>query len=642
MAIVEMSKLSIVGLNTDKSDMLSLLIKRGLVQIDDSAYLLEEEEYGQTLHRDSAEADVIQLEQKISLIGQCLESIQKYVTVKKPMFAPKRGYRSIESEAEEDKIFETAVNINMFHRDLESAKNEENAAIMKKEMLLPWASLDVELHQLETKHSKMILGTFPTTMKLEHVRSKLEEVALESVVNVVKSDKQFDYCYVIAHKEVYDNAMEALKEFGFVPAALPRVEGTAQQGIKEFEKLIDKRKKEQQQLQEDIKAFADMIPALENLYDYYTIEKQQKKAHEKLVKTENTFCLTGWVASKEANRLTEELTSKFNCVVETQQGNKEEGYPILLENNSLVTPFESITNMYSCPSTKDIDPNSIMSFFYIVFFGMMLSDAGYGVVIALVSFFIVKKAKMKKGEGNLFKLLGWCGISTIVWGCIFGGIFGDLIAIPTLINPLEDVMVLMGLSLLFGIIHIYVGLGIKGYMLIRDGKAIDALFDVGLWYVFVTGICLLVIPVVAGPIGIWSEVGKYLSIIGAVGLILTQGRSFKGIFMKGFKGVSSLYGITSYFADILSYSRLMALCLSTGVIGQVINLLGDIAGPIPAIFIGVIGHTANLLINALGAYVHTSRLQYVEFFGKFFEGGGSPFEPFKRRTKYTAVSSEQD
>ena len=641
MAMVEMSKLSIVGLNADKAHMLNLLIERGLVQIDDSAYLLEEE-YGQTLQRDSAESEVLQFEQKISLIGQCLESIQKYVTVKKPMLAPKRKYQPIENEAEEDKIFETAVNINMFHRDLESAKNEENAAMLKKEMLQPWASLDVELHKLETKHSKMLLGTFPTTMKLEQVRAKLEEVALESVVNVVKSDKQFDYCYVIAHKEVYDNVTEVMKEFGFVPAALPKVQGTAQQGIKEFENLIEKRKKEQQQLEEDIKAFQDMIPALENLYDYYTIEREQRKAYEKLVKTENTFCLSGWLPSKKADALKEELTSAFLCVVETQQGDKEEGYPILLENNSLVTPFESITNMYSCPSTKDIDPNSIMSFFYIIFFGMMLSDAGYGIIIALVSFFIVKKAKMKKGEGNLFKLLGWCGISTVVWGCIFGGVFGDLIAIPALINPLEDVMVLMGLSLLFGIIHIYVGLGIKGYMLIRSNKALDALFDVGLWYVFVTGICLLVIPVVAGPIGVWSEVGKYLSIIGAVGLILTQGRSFRGILMKGFKGVSSLYGITSYFADILSYSRLMALCLSTGVIGQVINLLGEIAGPIPAIFIGVIGHTANLLINALGAYVHTSRLQYVEFFGKFFEGGGSPFMPFKRKTKYTAVSSEQD
>ncbi len=641
MAIVEMSKLSIIGLNADKRAILRLLIENGLVQIDDSSYLLEEE-YGETLQRDSAESEVIQLDQKISLLTQCLESIKKYVTIKKPMFAPKTEYHAIQSEIEEDKIFETAVKINMLHRDLEAAKNEENVAMMKKEILLPWASLDVPLHQMETKYSKMILGTFPTTMKLVQVLPKLEEVALESIVNVVKSDKQFDYCYVVAHKEAYEKTMELLKEFGFVPATLPKVEGTPQQGIKELENQIEQRKKEQAQLAESIKRYANTIPELENLYDYYTIQREERKVHEKLVTTQNTFCLSGWLPYEKAQGLKQELEGKFHCCVETEKGNAEEGYPILLENNSIVTPFESVTNMYSCQITKNIDPNSIMSIFYIIFFGMMLSDAGYGIIIALVCFLIVKKGKMGKGEGNLFKLLGWCGISTVVWGLIFGGVFGDLIKIPALISPLDDVMILMGMSLAFGIVHIYVGLGIKGYMLIRDGKALDALFDVGLWYLFITGICLLVIPVVAGPIGIFGEIGKYLAIIGAVGLVLTQGRSFKGIVMKGYKGVASLYGITSYFADILSYSRLMALCLSTGVIGQVINLLGDIAGPIPAIFIGVIGHTANLLINALGAYVHTSRLQYVEFFGKFFEGGGIPFTPFKRKTKYTAIRTEQN
>ena len=282
MAIVEMSKLSIVGLNADKRAILSLLIEHGLVQIDDSSYLLEENEYGNVLQRDSAESEVIQLDQKISLLGQCLESIKNYVTVKKAMFAPKREYQAIQSEAEEDKIFETAVKINMFHRDLESAKNEENMAMMKKEMLLPWASLDVPLHQLETKYSKMILGTFPTTMKLVQVRPKLEEVALESIVNVVKSDKQFDYCYVISHKDSYEQTMELLKEFGFVPAALPKVEGTPQQGIKEFERQMEQRKKEQEQLVEDIKAYADVIPQLENLYDYYMIQREQRKIHEKL------------------------------------------------------------------------------------------------------------------------------------------------------------------------------------------------------------------------------------------------------------------------------------------------------------------------------------------------------------------------
>ena len=238
--------------------------------------------------------------------------------------------------------------------------------------------------------------------------------------------------------------------------------------------------------------------------------------------------------------------------------------------------------------------------------------------------------------------MGICGISTAIWGFVFGSVFGSsLPGIPVIINPLKDVMVLMAMSLVFGIIHIYIGLGIKGYTLLRDGDVIGFISDIILWYIFITGVCLLIIPVVAGDIGIFSVIGKYLAIIGMVGIILTNGRAYKGIFMKLFKGTSALYGITGYFGDILSYTRLMALCLSSGVIGQVINLLGAMAGPVGMIIIGLIGHSINLFIGALGAYVHTSRLQFVEFFGKFYEGGGEAFTPFKFRTKYTSINEEE-
>ncbi len=641
MAVVNMSKLSIVGLAMDKRQILDLLMKRGFVQIDDSSFLMEDEEIGSMLQKDGHETELMEIEQKIFHISQSLESIKNHVKVKKSFLAPKSEYQFL-TVHEADDTFETSLKINVLYKDLEAVKNEKNSLATSRDMLLPWASLDVPLGKMETQYSKMILGTFPVGISVEAVREKLDEVAPESVLGAVGSDKQLVYVYLIAHKEVYDSVTEVLKDFGFVFINLHGIARTPADQIKEYEKQMAELEKEQGVLIEGIKANADKIPILENLYDFYVIKRDGRKTHEKLVKTKTTFCLTGWLPAKKADELTAELTEQFDCYVETEEGNKEEGFPVLLENNRIVTPFESITNMYSCPSTKDIDPNAIMAFFYIIFFGMMLSDAGYGIIIACVCGFIVHKKKLKKGEGNLYKLLGICGISTTVWGLIFGGIFGDMIPIRALISPLDDVMVLMGLSLLFGLLHIYVGLGVKGYKLIRDGKVLDALFDVGLWYIFITGICLLVVPVVAGPIGVYATIGKYLSIIGAVCLILTQGRSQKNIFMKGFKGVSSLYDITGYFADVLSYSRLMALCLSTGVIGQVINLLGSIAGPIPAIFIGIIGHTANLLINALGAYVHTSRLQYVEFFGKFYDGGGNPFSPFKYRTKYTSINTSKE
>lgn len=641
MAIVSMDKIAIVGLNSEKRHIINNLMERGFVQIDDSSHLMEDEEYGELLAKDSLERDVMEIEQKLSIINQSLGSIKSNVKVKKSFLSPKEDFQSITVEQADD-YFQLAVEINVLYKDLESAKNKQNQLALTREMYLPWASLDIPQAQMVTKYTKTVLGTFPNTVNMDVVHERLAQDAPESMAGVVSTDKQLIYAYVIAHKETFDAASDVLKEFGFVPVSLAETKGTPAQGVKELDKRIVQADSEKDELVEAITAYEDKIPILENLYDYYLIKRDQRKAFDKLVKTKSSFCLTGWLPSKKSESLQKELLDKYLCQVEIEKSNEEEGFPILLENNSIVTPFESVTNMYSTPGPKDIDHNGIMAFFYIVFFGMMLSDAGYGIIIALACWFIVKKGKMKKGEGNLYKMLGICGVSTTVWGLIFGGVFGDLIPIPFIISPLDDVMVLMAMSLLFGIVHIYVGLGIKAYNLIRRGHGLDAVFDVGLWYLFITGVCLLILPVVAGPMPAFSTVGKYLAIVGAIGLVLTQGRSFQGVFMKGFKGVSSLYGITSYFADILSYSRLMALCLSTGVIGQVINLLGDIAGPIPAIFIGVIGHTANLLINALGAYVHTSRLQYVEFFGKFYEGGGTPFSPFKYTPKFTKINQNED
>lgn len=640
MAIVKMSKISIFGSMTQKSQILKLLMKRGFVQIDDSTFLTEEEDFKGVLSKDSDESNVISTEQKIYQVGQAISVISAKIHNKKALFAPKEYFTEMEQSQAKD-IFIKSVEVNNFSKKISSLKSDENVLTNNKNVLIPWEDFDIPFEKWETKHTKVILGTLPITQSINAIQEKFDDENAEILIGTIATDKQFTYIYLFGHKRVFDQGMETLRAHGFSSVSFSETEGTIKDNIAKYDQKIQSVVKEIEETTEKIKGCADLLPKLENLYDYFSVERDESKAVGKLVKTKTTFCLTGWLPQKKRDRLVKELSATFDCFVETSEVEGDEDFPILLENNALVTPFESVTNMYSVPGPTDIDPNPIMAFFYIIFFGMMLSDAGYGIILAFACGFIIWKGKMKKGEGNLYKLIGICGISTTVWGVIFGSGFGDLLPIKPIISPLEDVMVLMGMSLLFGIVHIYVGLGIKAINLIRGGKPLDALFDIGLWYLFITGVCLLIIPIVAGDIGVYAEIGKYLAIIGALGLVLTQGRSFKGIFMKGFKGVSSLYGITGYFADILSYSRLMALCLSTGVIGQVINLLGEIAGPVPAIIIGIIGHTANLLINALGAYVHTSRLQYVEFFSKFYEGGGTPFTPFQYNTKYTSINDKE-
>ena len=440
------------------------------------------------------------------------------------------------------------------------------------------------------------------------------------------------YVAITTKSENATQIKRALRQLKFDEKNIELENETIEEKIEKIKNYITELEKQIQSDTEKIKP--EQIKIFENLYDYYLSRRDLRIAQRNIVTTKNTFYLEGWMP--EGCKI--ENNKEF--IIKVREERENDDVPVLVKNNKIVEPFQSITNMYSVPNKHELDPNPIMSIFYIIFFGLMLSDAGYGLLLTLGCLFMIKKKKYARGEGNLIKLLAYCGVSAIAWGLFFGSCFGNIFPLKAVIDPLKDVMPLMGLALLFGIIHIYVGMFMKLIQLIKEKKVLDAIFDVVLWYLLLTGVFLLVIPIVAGDIGIWSEIGKYLAIVGAIGLVLTGGRHEKNIIKKIIKGITGLYDITGYFSDVLSYSRLMALCLSTGVIAQVVNLLAELVGPVPAIFVGIIGHGFNLANSALGSYVHTSRLQYVEFFGKFYEGGGKEFTPFKYKNKYTKFKEE--
>ena len=314
-----------------------------------------------------------------------------------------------------------------------------------------------------------------------------------------------------------------------------------------------------------------------------------------------------------------------------------------------------------------------MSIFYVIFFGMMLSDAGYGILMAVgCAVILKKKPRLEESLKKMLQLFFWCGISTTFWGFMYGGFFGDVIDVvaktffgypaeltpilkPLWFAPLDDPMRLLIWCMLFGLIHLFAGLAIKGYEYLKNKDIVGFLSDVVAWYFFITGLVLMLIPSdifasISGTHYVFPDVvntiAKIITLIGLVTILLMSGRANKNWGLRIALGAYDIYGVMNWLSDVLSYSRLLALGLATGVIASVINMMASIAGggffgAIIFIIVFLAGHTLNIGINALGAYVHTNRLQYVEFFGKFYDGGGRPFKPFKMINQYVEIKEEK-
>lgn len=432
----------------------------------------------------------------------------------------------------------------------------------------------------------------------------------------------------------------------------------------------DERKKLATQLaaleQEDCevsKWFADYAEAhmdsLQQMGDYVANMKERQDTQARGEQTEQVVFFTGWVPASKEKALRNAL-EPFEAVAELilSEPSEDDNPPIVLENKSYARPFEMLTVLYGAPEYGSVDPSLPMMPFFLLFFGMCYGDGGYGLLIMLIAMHFLKKyKKMPDGIKQALIMIKYCGIATIIFGAVTGGWMGDMIdAFPflgfikplkdvfVLLEPMKDPMTLLAISLGLGVVHIYFGIFIAAYANVRKGDWFAACADQGGWLVLLTGLLVfgagsMAVPALALP-------GKCMAIAGALILVATQGREKKGIFSKLTSGLLSLYNVTSYLGDVLSYSRLLALGLVGGAVAMIINLMSTLCAGTPyigwllalAIFFG--GHVFSIVINILGAFVHPLRLQYVEFFGKFYEGGGRPFTPLAANTKHFKFKEE--
>ena len=651
MSIIKMQRVAVIGLDTEKEKLMNQLMDFGAVELTDQSGKLSEEIWADNTSVDEDREKVSAIEAKLNRAEQSLEVIEKYGDIKHPLFKTRRSVkksqmgRMLADENANEKNVDYILGLNEKIHSLNEKLNKLNQDAAS---LNPWVNYDPPLEITGTDTTALFTGVLPAGADTEGLSAHLEEEIGTVLFKVVGSDKDMFYTAVLTPEERQDDVLAELKQSGFSQVTFKGMTGTVSENLKRIEGEKDVLEKEIKETADEIAATAGMKNGIEEYSDILSIDLDKEKIRAKLLKTRKTFFIEGWVPERcipEASAILDEN----GCYYTFRDPLDDEEVPVLMENTKMVVPFEAVTEMYSLPAYYGFDPTRIFALFYAVFFGMMLSDAGYGILMAVGCFVALKKFDLEGMTYKMVKMFFYCGISTTIWGALFGGWFGDIVPVftrtflgkevavsPLWFNPLDDPMKLLILSLALGVVHIFIGMGIKAYMQIKEGKWLDAICDEGFWYVTIIG---LIAWLGGGTISdSLTTVGMYMSIIGGAGLLLTGGRHNKG-FGKITGGLSNIYNITSYMSDILSYARLLALGLATGVIAQVVNTMGTlfgggIGGLIALTIIFLFGHTLNLAINALGAFIHASRLQYVEFFGKFYEDGGEPFDPFRRKTKY--------
>jgi V/A-type H+-transporting ATPase subunit I len=644
MAMVNVKKMSIIALRRNRDRLVELLQRLGKVEIINIREKTPKEEWESVFIPRETSKELMELQGKLADIQFALDFMARYSTSRKSIFAEKPLYREEEMEdlSRSQELWSIIRECREMESRLNGLKSEEMKLNNTIEMLKPWENLDIPIEELKpTDKVNIYSGNLPVS-SIEKVKELLREKAPESCLQVVSTDRELAYVLLIYLKSLEEEVSAVLKENSWGKVDLPQLEGIPAEAIVAAEEKIREFDTIRQEIAEKAVKLSESRPQLEVLFDYYNMIINRVDVAGTTGETKETFYLEGWVAEPDIDRIRQAILSKVpEAYIVISDAEEDDDFPVVLDNPKLVEPFEMITELYSPPGRNDIDPNILVAPFFFIFFGMMISDAGYGIILALLGFWALKALKPTGMAKKLFGLVALGGVSTIFWGAMFGGWFGDLIKIPALwMNPLEDPMSLLVFSFILGIVQIYFGLGAAAYRNIRAGKVLDAIYDQGLWFVFLTGLIMFVFPSLAG-------VAKVLSLAGAIGLVLTQGRSKKNVIGKVTSGVLSLYGVTGYLSDVLSYSRILALGLATGVIGMVINtmakMLGfNIIGYVLMTVALIVGHVFNIAINALGAYVHSSRLQYVEFFSKFYDGGGRMFNPFRLKTKYTNLLNEEE
>ncbi|KPJ66422.1 hypothetical protein AMJ44_08395 [candidate division WOR-1 bacterium DG_54_3] len=653
MAIVEMQKIHIVSLGPYKDQILKSLQKNEVLDIQEVSGIeklpLSPEEIGRY------ELELAEIKSAITFLESAGRIRKSFIETFIP---PKEEITEEEliQTCREFKCPEIVKNCTDLENRLTNLKNLRNELQTEHEKLLPWRKLGIPLTHLTcTVKTCILLGSIKTK-RLKEFKSQIEKLTEAAEVKVVNRTKEEIYLFIVYLAAEGEAFTELLSKTEFNQITLPVTGGTPAHEISRIRILLSEIESETKEILAEARSLGHHLNKLKYMYDYILENKVNLEVKQKLADTNYTFIMEGWIRKTDFDKLKFELSKITNELeifrIEPAQGEKP---PILLKNPALLSPFELITKIYGTPKFEEFDPSLPLAFFFALFFGICLGDFGYGLILALISIYFLKRYRLPEGGKKLFRLflLGG-GVSAIV-GILTGSYLGyspkqippallplkEFLSSIQIIDPIKSPLAMLVLSLALGVIQILFGIFLQMLQRIKNKQFASAVLDDGLWIFFLGSLVFLILSNALSMQTV--QIASRMSLGGAIALVLTQGRHKKNIIQKFLSGLLSLYRVSGYMGDTLSYSRLLALGMSTTIIGSVINILAGMVKEVPVlgillmIALLIFGHLFNLLVGTLGAFVHSTRLQMVEFFSKFYEGGGREFRPYKREAEYTVL-----
>ena len=649
MSIVKMKHIRLFGMAADRETLLRQLQHLGCVEISEPTDKLADPDWAALTRVD--DAGLARVKADAALLNAALNSL-------KGIRKEKGGLLQARPEVTEGQLFdeglrasamEAAQAVNAQEKRISAIQNEQGKLRAQKAALTPWLELDIPLETTGTREVSATFGAVMSTVALDTVKQALEEATELVEVIPAGKDREFQYVLILCHRSAEETAFETLKKFGFSRSSLRGWTGTARENT---DRLEGELRRLEGELAEAKGAIAALVPHREDIklcIDRMTQEIQREEYKGRLLQSQATIFFEGWVPAENLPAL-EKVLGQYPAAWEANDPAPEEypQVPIKLKNNKLTRPLNMVTNMYVLPAYDGVDPNPLMAPFFIFFFGLMMADMGYGILMVAAALVVIYKMKPKDGMADFAGLLLLCGISTFLMGALTGGFFGDFIpqlakiinpastlALPALFTPLNDTLAILIGSLVLGLIQIITGMIISVVRKVQAGAVADAIWSEVTWWIILGGAALAILGI--------GSVGGYpvVLIVGLVMLVIGSTRNAKG-FGKLTALIGAVYnGATGFFSDILSYARLMALMLAGSVIAQVFNTLGSVTGNVVGfVIISFIGNMLNFALNLLGCYVHDLRLQCLEFFGRFYKEGGKPFRPLFIHTKYVDIKEE--